>query len=192
MRIWSINWLLNLFLLTQLSTGCAPQILYPTPEEGYQASGLIDKGTMLLRAGDYVAARSAFQVSYELVPSANALDGLGCVELQLENYEKADTYFARAMEFDPAYIQVLGNRALLYEKMGKITEAEAYFRKAVELAPSNMPIRNNFGVLLSHQGKNKLAIEQFRAGQIIEEHPFVNANLEYESAAGSERKINIE
>lgn len=187
MRIWSINWLLSLSLYGLFNIGCTPQILYPSAEESQQALLLIDKGTMFLRGADYESARAAFKVSNELYPSAAALDGLGCVELQTGKYELADRYFARAMELDPTYTQVLGNRALLYERTGKLAEAEEYFRKAVELAPSNMPIRNNFGVLLSEQGKNSLAIEQYRAGQIVEDHPIVKANLELESAAGSER-----
>lgn len=156
-----------LLSLSMLLFGCAPLVLMPTPEETQQANALIDQGTLFLREGDFEQAKASYQMSLELAPSAAALDGLGCVALRRKDYKTAESYFDKAIEFDPLYIQSLGNKALLHEERGELAEAEALFQQAALLAPNIVEVRNNYGVFLSERGRVREAQDQYRAAQVV-------------------------
>ncbi|PJF37581.1 MAG: hypothetical protein CUN55_21340, partial [Phototrophicales bacterium] len=90
----------------------------PTLEETNQAQQLIDKGTLALRARMLDEAQAAFEVSYDLVPSPEALDGLGCVAFMRGELEIARDYFLSAYNQDSNYTDSIFHLALLYDYVG--------------------------------------------------------------------------
>lgn len=115
---------------------------------------LIDQGTRHLRAGSLVRAEAAFKMSSELVGSAAAWDGLGCVAFRSGDKKAAEEYFWKAYQVDRNYVNALGNLALLYDLEGLETEASRLYKLALEQKPQNFQIRNNFAVF-SYEYSNK-------------------------------------
>lgn len=124
-------------------------------EDRLTAQKLIDQGVAYLRRGERERARSAFQLSFELVRSAAAVDGLGCVAFLEGQVDLAERYFVESYEMDPKYSNSLGNLALLYELQGYGNEAMLLHKRAVYENPRNYRFRNNFAVFLHDRGSKK-------------------------------------
>ncbi|NLF25282.1 MAG: hypothetical protein GX589_06450 [Deltaproteobacteria bacterium] len=124
----------------------------PTVSEKWEAEKLVDQGCAYLNLGDLDRAVSAFTVSYELAPSAAALDGLGCAAFLAGQLDKAERYFLGAMDFDWNYRNAIANLALLYEYQGRLEEAGRLHQGAIEELPQNFRARNNFAVFLHEHG----------------------------------------
>jgi len=142
-----------------------------------EAAQLVDKGTLLLRWGELEAARAAFQVANELMPSAASLDGLGCVAFRTGDMVLAEEAFKRALALDPHYENARANLAFLYEMTGYSKEAGVHYEEALRGAPNDMALRNNFAAYLFDRGESPTRVreELLRAG-VIEPHPIVVSN----------------
>ena len=138
---------------------------------------LVDRGTLMLRAGKLEEARGAFAAASEIASVAAAVDGLGCVAFKQGNFELAEKYFVQAYEMDKHYNTSLGNLAVLYEINGLSNKAYQLFQMALSSEPENYRTRNNFAVYLfdkNDKGNAKLELYKSLA---LAKHPVVTGNL---------------
>lgn len=112
------------------------------------ANQLVHNGTMKMEAGLLDEAKADFMLSNEIIETALATDGLGCIAFLEGNRERAKEYFKKAYILDNTYYNALGNLALIYDLEGMETEAHKLYKKALEGEPKNFRIRNNFAALL--------------------------------------------
>jgi Tfp pilus assembly protein PilF len=159
-----------------LLSGCA---IPRSPELTAQqdAKALIDSGTVHLRAGDLERARGAFSLSAELVPSAAALDGLGCVEFYKGNIGDAETYFVRALTLDPDYMEARANLALLFERQGRRAEARLLYEAVLRADPRNARARNNYSALLFDAAEQEGAKRELLKAAATEQSQVIEKNL---------------
>ncbi len=108
-------------------------------------------------------------------------------ELQIE-YQKAETYYAKALGIDDQNALYLNDYAVILWKLGRYAEAEPLYRRALEIReeqlgpehPSVAMSLNNLASLLDAQGKYDEAEPLYRrALQICEQslgtsHPTTN------------------
>ncbi|TSC58006.1 MAG: hypothetical protein Greene041662_826, partial [Candidatus Peregrinibacteria bacterium Greene0416_62] len=64
---------------------------------------------------------------------------------------------------DPFAPQAHFNRAVVLQKMNRMTEARSGYAKAIDFAPSFIAARINLGILEANRGQTNKAIEQFEA-----------------------------
>jgi len=167
-----------LFLLFTISLGrCAHVSTPPTLHDQQHAENLIDQGAAFLRSGELEQAKASFRLSLELVRSAAALDGLGCVAFLRGELGNAQAYFLRAYEIDPNYQETLSNLALLYNFIGASDEAERLFKRVLQHDPTIIQSRNNFGVLLKESGNIHKAREELYKGYVFSFSEVMRENL---------------
>jgi len=169
------------FLCILTIVGCS---VAPPPDAGRQrqAESLVEQGTQHLRRAQLVEARASFQVAFEVGGLAQALDGLGCVDVLEGNYGRAETYFLKALETDPEYRTPLANLGVLYDLLGREKEARQLYRAALRSSPGNPRIRNNLAAVLldgAKSGKSEeRALQEFRKAAALAPHPVIVSNLE--------------
>lgn len=73
-----------------------------------------------------------------------------------DELDQAHTTFAEATETDPACVDVLVKRALVYIEEGKLKESEEEFKKAYKIGPDSPSV-------LYHRGQLLLRTAPFRA-----------------------------
>jgi tetratricopeptide (TPR) repeat protein len=96
------------------------------------------KAVEALRANKPGDARSHLEAAYRMAPNHPAVNYLyGVYFLQMKDQEKAKSYWAKALEFNPKHVSALlsMSEALLREQ--KIPDAESYIKKAVEADPNS-------------------------------------------------------
>ncbi len=80
-----------------------------------------------------------------------------------KNLARAREHNAKAMELDPADVNLHWQLGRINAAEGKIEEAEAAFRHGLSLDPENALIHNAYGALLyNHKRRPKEAFEHFR------------------------------
>jgi Flp pilus assembly protein TadD len=112
-------------------------------------------------------ASASFRISQQLAPSAEALDGLGCVALLEGDLDRAEALFFEAIDIDGRYYNVYSNLALLELARGAIPVAKYYFRKSLANDKLNFRSRSNFAILrkiLGEPGSLELAEEGLALG----------------------------
>ena len=170
--------LLLLSIVVNISCiACAPLDLERNVKDQHDAESLIDQGVLMMRAGRLDEARAAFGVSFELNPSAAAIDGLGCVAFRAHRFEEAERYFKMAIEQDPEYSEAYGNLALLVEYGGQKTEAQRLYKEALARKPKNFRARNNLGVLLEGLGERALGRDELLKAAALTDDNLVRDNL---------------
>ena len=98
----------------------------------------LGKALEALRMNKPEQARSHLEAAYGKAPNHPAVNYLyGVYFLEVKDQEKAESYWAKALEFDPKYVSALLalSEALVREQ--KLTEAETYAKRAVEAAPNS-------------------------------------------------------
>lgn len=167
-----------LFALSFLISGCmgAP-IVAPDFNARREAQDLVDNGTLLLRQGELSRAQAAFESSWAISPSPQALDGLGCVAFLRGEEMEAEELFTRAVSFDEGYSHALSNLALLYEKQGKHEKARTLFEKGLISDPKNFQARNNYGVFLQEIGEEGGARSEILRAEVLSKHPLIIENV---------------
>jgi tetratricopeptide (TPR) repeat protein len=121
-------------------------------------------GGVYWREGDLDKAESAWRG----VPAGKrdypeALNNLGLLANQRQQYAEAKGFFQRAMELKPNLADPHLNLGDTYLKMGLRGPAELQFRAAVAISPIDTRARNKLGQLLAETGRQEEAEEQFRA-----------------------------
>ena len=155
----------------------------PSVSESLEAHRLIDQGAALLNLGEAERAASSFKVSYELAPSAAALDGLGCAAFISGDLGLAEVYFVQAYQMDRDYHNSLANLAMLYEMQGRLSEADRLHKYAIESNPTNFRARNNFGVFLSEYKSGSEGLKPLVKGELLKaealaDDPLIIDNIE--------------
>lgn len=156
-------------------------------DRSLKANELIDRGVISLRSKNSNDARMFFMLSYELQPSARALDGIGCAEFAINKYENAIRIFEEVVAKYPNYNNAKSNLALGYMKIGYIKKSINILEELMLLTPENYQIRNNlFAILynnLSFDQKIKRTeildkIEEgLRQAKALSPHPVIKENL---------------
>jgi len=139
----------------------------PSVIEQVKAKELLISGAKALDDDQLEVAAAAFRMSQQLVPSAEAWDGLGCIALLKGHLERAEAMFFRAVDTDGGYYNVYSNLALLELARGAIPEAKFYFRKSLANDRLNFRSRSNYAILkriLGEPGSLEMAEEGLAIG----------------------------
>ena len=67
---------------------------------------------------------------------------------KLKNINNSITFFKKAIELNPNYINALYNLGVVYFEIDKYEESSVYFKKVLEINPKHLATLNNFGLLL--------------------------------------------
>ena len=168
-----------LFLASSCGIGMATEI---DPGLRLEAKELIDQGSALLELGDLEAARSSFEVAYDIYPLAASLDGIGCVALISGKPQIAEKLFLRALDLDPNYTNAFGNLALVYEFQGHLVKAYQTYRIALKKNPKNFRIRNNFAIFIAEyklepKDSKGVVFNELKKAEALSQHPYILHNL---------------
>lgn len=171
--------LIMMLVIPFFMSGCLvhEQPAPPSLGEQQNAIGLIDRGTAYLRSGDFDLAKAAFEVSYQLKPSAEALDGLGSVAFVKGDFITARDYFLDAYYHDETYAESLAHLGILYDFLGFHDEAQQLYIRSVSLQPDNPASRNNYGALLYQRRQSDAARREFHKAYVILPHEIIDKNL---------------
>lgn len=119
-----------------------------------------------MNEGKAQSAFVQFQKALQIDPdNKNALNGLGLVYFELEEFEKAKELFLKTVYIDPDFSDAYNNLGVTYMKIGQWTEAIESFKKAL----SNPLYQNverafyNCGVAYYRTGQYELAMNEFKS-----------------------------
>ena len=173
--------LLSVGLTLAFITSCALPRAFPSAEQQVRSWSLVERGIELLQQGSWDRSEAAFQVAFDLSPSAASLDGLGCIAMRRGHAAEAEHYFLSALEYDPEYARAMANLALLYEQEGLLAQAERFYRNSIEQDPADAHVRNNFASFLAgHRytlaGQREARSELARA-EILTAEPRIVKNM---------------
>jgi len=166
-------------LMIAVATGCTtvPERVV-SPEQKFRSMELIDQGVIQLRHGLLDGARASFQLSYEVAPSAAAVDGLGAVCFQQGDFVCAEQRFFESLEHDSNYPYALYHLATLYHLLGQDQLAERYYQRALSTLPDEARLRNNFAVYLSEDKSfRSMAKEYFEQARQLVPDPVIEDNI---------------
>ena len=82
-------------------------------------------------------------------------------EYALEDFEKAEYYYKKALDTDPENIDVILDLALLYERKDSLDASIYYLKKLVDINPASKAGRLYLGVCYNITGKYKNAHDEF-------------------------------
>jgi Flp pilus assembly protein TadD len=139
----------------------------PSVIEQVRAKELLISGAKALDDDELGVAAAAFRMSRDLISSAEAWDGLGCVALLRGDLDRAEALFFRAIDADHGYYNVYGNLALLELARGSVPVAKYYFRKSLANDKLNFRSRSNYAILrkiLGEPGSLEMAEEGLALG----------------------------
>ena len=162
------------FLLTSCSLLQLPDRY--TEEQKLRSAQYLLQAATELEKQDLQAARASYQLAYEIVPNAIALDGLGAICHRRKHYADALEYYIRANQLDPHYPGVLANLALLYYETGNYRQAQKFFVLANQKNPDNFKIKNNFSVHTFVNGDISHAWELMNMAKMIKKDRITTTN----------------
>jgi serine/threonine-protein kinase len=91
---------------------------------------------------DYESALVEFEVAEEMEPNdAAMLQAMGFVQRRQGNWEEALRNLKRALELDPASLDLVGNVIETSLYLRRYQEADRYMERGMELAPTYIPFR---------------------------------------------------
>ena len=82
-------------------------------------------------------------------------------EASRNNFEKALNIFNTAIRINPAFDPAYGDKALVFDKMGKLDESLKMYSKALEINPKNSVTWHNKGLTLIKKKRMDEAIDCF-------------------------------
>jgi tetratricopeptide (TPR) repeat protein len=95
-------------------------------------------GELLYRGGELAAARERYSMAVELDPEfLEARANLGCVLMELEQWDLALAAFEGALNLHPDYADVLFHAASTCEKLGRVNSAQDYWQRFLKAAPNS-------------------------------------------------------
>lgn len=98
--------------------------------------------------GNNALARSMYVLSLEQNPGyAEAMVGIGNLELQEGNTDEAEILFSDALKLKPRHAEAHRQMALLFEVKGDIPQAIVWYAKAGELLPEDQMIKDKINEL---------------------------------------------
>lgn len=110
------------------------------------------------------ALRLLNEIITEMPDYGRAHNHIGWIyETKYSDYTRAEKHYKAALEFNPEYIAIYYNFAILLSTLNKYDELEALLQKALQVPGINKAtIYNEYGIMLEAQGKYKEAIESYR------------------------------
>lgn len=95
-------------------------------------------GELLYRQGDLTAARERYSMAVELdAEFLEARANLGCVLMEMQQWDLALAAFEGALGLHPDYADVLFHAAAACEKLGRIDTALQYWQHFLKVAPTS-------------------------------------------------------
>ncbi|MGE5470057.1 MAG: tetratricopeptide repeat protein [Bacteroidota bacterium] len=120
-------------------------------------------GNALRTAGEFEAARQAYERAVELEPEmAEALNNLALVLGKLGRDSEAMAVLRRASAINPNLVAPQTNLGALMSRSSTLDEAEALLARAVALDPDCVDARVNYGAVLMRQRRFAEAEREFR------------------------------
>lgn len=102
----------------------------------------LGKALEALRANKPEQARSHLEAAYAKAPNHPTVNYLyGVYFFQTKGQEKAKSYWARALEFDPTHVLALLSLSEALMREQKFTEADPYAKRAVKVDPNSWRAR---------------------------------------------------
>lgn len=109
--------------------------------------------------------------------SAATLNALGGFELAAGHLDRAEQYFGRAIEADPAAVSARANLGLLQYRRGRTAHAIQLLHEAAQLEPLNPALASDLGALMCAGGRPLIAMRQLsRAALLAPGSPAVELN----------------
>ena len=91
-------------------------------------------------------------------------------EASRNNFEKALSIFDSAIRINPAFDSAYGDKALVFDRMGKLDESLKMYSKALEINPRNSVTWHNKGLTLIKKKSMNEAINCFDKAISIDEN----------------------
>lgn len=157
--------------------GCVLQQRNISVSQQARAQELINQGVQMQRSKRFDDARGAFATSFEIVPSAVAIDGIGCVDYAQGDLYAAQSNFAHALELDPDYGPAFAHLALVYEAFGRKDLAAELHLSALARVPEDAQVRNNFAAFLADMDDKSGARRELLKARALDKSDLIEANL---------------
>jgi Flp pilus assembly protein TadD/peroxiredoxin len=134
------------------------------------ASTLYRLGTLLVKGGQPLKAKAAFERALSLQPDlSEASNDLGALLAQTGDLQAAIARFRAALSATPDYPDALNNLGYALLQTGRQREARGLYEKALKLQPDFPEALNNLGLILGRDGDLVGAEPYFR--QALEKRP---------------------
>ena len=141
------------------ATGAFERAAAGTPS----ASTLYRLGTLFVKSGQPVKARTAFERALVMQPDlAEASNDLGALLARSGDLPAAIQRFRAALSVTPEYPDALNNLGYALLQTGGEQEARALYEQALKLQPEFPEALNNLGLILGRQGDLDRAEPYFR------------------------------
>lgn len=135
---------------------------------GSSASGDIDKGTAAIEAGDWSAARAAFESAVAKDPKkAEAHYYLGLVLDKAGDRAAAATHYERALAIAPDLTEAATNLVAIDVEIQKFDEAIALAKRVLAKDEKNAEIQLNLATALSGKGEVDEASKAFEKAVLL-------------------------
>ncbi|HUG19919.1 MAG TPA: tetratricopeptide repeat protein, partial [Planctomycetaceae bacterium] len=85
------------------------------------------------------------------------------------NFDQADHYFRRALEFAPEDPTLLNDIGYAYLRQQRLDESKDFLQASMNIDPDNQTTLRNIGILLALQGNPQAAQEFFQRGGLTDE-----------------------
>ncbi|MCA9120149.1 MAG: tetratricopeptide repeat protein [Planctomycetaceae bacterium] len=131
--------------------------------------GYIPFGMLLAQGGHLVAAKTYLAMGVYLYPQRDdALQTLGSVHLQLEEYELAEQALSEANSLNPIEPSTLSLLARAKVASGDLEAAVTLYEHVLELSPDDANIHNELGKAFLELGRQEAAKAQFLAAIAVD------------------------
>ena len=111
-------------------------------------------GVALMQLGRTDEAQKVFLEVHQLLPNDElVLHYLGVIALQRREFEKAVSYFQKALKILPSYADAHNNLAAAYVEMGRLNDALPHLEQTTRLNARDPMAHTNLGVVLADLGR---------------------------------------
>ncbi|GAB3099411.1 tetratricopeptide repeat protein [Aestuariicella hydrocarbonica] len=142
-------------------SGCTSVVQQASPQQSEDSIYLVenrsvdlsvrrdfDKAVKLLQEGQYELAIQLLEsVAQNTDNNSAPYINMGVAYYRMENHDKAEASFLKALEINPNHPVTLNEFALFYRSVGRFQEARELFERVVTQYPEFMPAHRNYGIL---------------------------------------------
>ncbi|MBI5749426.1 MAG: tetratricopeptide repeat protein [Nitrospinae bacterium] len=101
-----------------------------------------------VKKGLYMNAIPLYDRVLKIYPEKpEALNGIGVVNLKMNNFEKAKNILEKVIKIKPEYAEAHNNLGTVYARMGMPNEALTSFKKAIKIKPDYVEARLNYNIV---------------------------------------------
>lgn len=149
-----------------LLAGCVSSVSKDA-DEGKNSAFYNTMAVAFMNEGKFQLASVELHKALQLdAANAEALNNLGLVHMQFQEYDTAVGYFSRAAAADAKFTEAYNNMGVCYMKLKRYPEAAAAFQRAVADPFYKTPeiAYYNLGMTLYREGKYDAAVKAFDSG----------------------------